>query len=394
MLGATLRMGIDAFAGRPLDAGALLATLDVDPADWAAYAATLALTSLSVGDRETARDLLQLHARNGFARVGDDGLLLTTLVLFGRATVGLDDRGTAAALYERLAPHAGLWAVDGIAGCCWGPVDMELVRLACSLDRFDDARAHLERAREIVGRAGELPLIEADLDQLARRCGQANATAARSGGSRRDDPLPASVFRREGQFWTLTYAGITTRLKDAKGLGDLARLLAAPGVEIHVLDLAGAPGARGEPVQQALASGDLGELLDARARAEYRRRLAELDDDLADAERCHDLARAERATLERDLIASELAAAVGLGGRPRRGGDPAERARKAVTGRIRLTIGRIGDDNPELARHLTNAVRTGTFCTYQPERPIEWATEPTPSAANAAAHPAGRSERI
>ena len=114
-------------------------------------------------------------------------------------------------------------------------------------------------------------------------------------------------------------------------------------------------------------AGDLGELLDARARAEYRRRLAELESELAEAESHADLARAERARDERDFIAAELSAALGVGGRPRRSGDPAERARKAVTGRIRLTIGRIDSEHAELARHLTNSVHTGTFCVYRPE---------------------------
>jgi hypothetical protein len=116
-------------------------------------------------------------------------------------------------------------------------------------------------------------------------------------------------------------------------------------------------------------------LLDARARAEYRRRLAELEDDLADAERCADLGRAERAAAERDFLAAELAAALGLDGRPRRAGDAAERARKAVTARIRLTIGRIGAEHPELGRHLENSLRTGTFCAYRPEGKVVWSVE-------------------
>ena len=159
-------------------------------------------------------------------------------------------------------------------------------------------------------------------------------------------------------------------MKDAKGLHDLARLISMPGHEIHVLDLAGS---RAEPTRPVLGrAGDLGDMLDAQARAEYRRRLAELEDELADAEQCADLGRAERARAERDFIAAELAAALGLGGRPRRTGDPAERARKAVAGRIRLTIGRIDQEAPDLARHLANSVRTGTFCVYRPESPIDW----------------------
>ena len=42
----------------------------------------------------------------------------------------------------------------------------------------------------------------------------------------------------EGEYWTITApAGTTFRLKDTLGLQYLARLLAEPGREIHVLDL-------------------------------------------------------------------------------------------------------------------------------------------------------------
>ncbi len=182
-----------------------------------------------------------------------------------------------------------------------------------------------------------------------------------------------NVFRLDGQFWTLAYRGRTVRLKDAKGLGDLARLLGQPQREVHVIDLAGSEQAAGRsgdrlPVRVA----DLGEILDARARAEYRRRLAELEDELDDAELCADLGRAERARVERDFLSAELASALGLGGRPRRAGDPVERARKAVTGRIRMTIGRIEREHPALARHLANAVHTGTYCVYEPETTTIW----------------------
>jgi hypothetical protein len=180
------------------------------------------------------------------------------------------------------------------------------------------------------------------------------------------------VFRREGQFWTLTFGGATVRMKHAKGLDDLARLLREPGRAHHVLDLAGAGSRRAGTPPTVIASGDLGELLDAQARGEYRRRLAELDDELADAEACADLARAEKARAEHDFLAAELSAALGLSGRPRRAGDPVERARKAVSGRIRLSIGRIEHEHPALGHHLRHAVATGTYCVYDPEVPTVW----------------------
>jgi len=68
----------------------------------------------------------------------------------------------------------------------------------------------------------------------------------------------------------------------------------------------------------------------------------------------------------------ELSAAYGLGGRTRKGADVGDRARKAVTSRIRESIDRIGKEHPALARHFENAIHTGTFCRYQPDRRLRW----------------------
>ncbi len=364
MLAITLLLGIQVADRRRPDHDAMEGLFDVDPADWASYASGLAMASWHAGNTARARELLKLHADNRFARLGDDGEHLTTILLFGRVAVGLGELGAASDLYDLFLPHRGLWVVDGIAACCWGPVDLELARIALALARVADARGHLERARLMVQRA-QAPLLLRDLIALEQRCAQLEAAPT---GADEDHVGPAtSVFRREGQFWTLSYRGRTIRMKDAKGLHDLARLLAQPDQEVHVLDLIAAPGR-----VPAGRGGDLGELLDARARAEYRRRLAELESELAEAESHADLTRAERARDERAFIAGELSAALGVGGRPRRSGDPVERARKAVTGRIRLTIGRIDGEHAELARHLANSVQTGTYCVYRPEGAVGW----------------------
>jgi hypothetical protein len=54
--------------------------------------------------------------------------------------------------------------------------------------------------------------------------------------------------------------------------------------------------------------------------------------------------------------------------------EAAERARKAVTNRIRQTLLRIADVHHALGLHLRNAVHTGTQCAYTPERPTRWST--------------------
>ena len=178
-----------------------------------------------------------------------------------------------------------------------------------------------------------------------------------------------AVFRQEGQFWTLQYAGRVARLRDARGLQHLARLLAQPGTPVHVLALVGDSGARGtstrgdDPILQV--SGDDGDAaLDTQARSSYRQRLHDLDDELAEARTDADEGRVWQLSAERDFLLAELSRAVGLGGRDRRIASPAERARVAVRKAIRSAIDTIAEHHPELANHLRTTVRTGTFCCY------------------------------
>ena len=79
---------------------------------------------------------------------------------------------------------------------------------------------------------------------------------------------------------------------------------------------------------------------------------------------------------EIDFLASELGAAVGLGGRDRRAASDAERARVNVTRAIRATMERIAAHSASLSRHLAATVRTGTFCSYQPDPrvPVTWSS--------------------
>jgi hypothetical protein len=183
------------------------------------------------------------------------------------------------------------------------------------------------------------------------------------------------VFRREGELWRLSYAGVDAHLPDLKGLHDIARLLGAPGDEIHCLELAGgAAGATPRPARDdSLAlQGHAGELLDEQGRGEFKRRIADLREQIELADAAGDVIRAERAREELDGVAEALASAFGLGGRARRAGDPAERARSAVTWRIRSAVSKVEAAHPELGAHLRASVRTGTFCSYRPERPLRW----------------------
>jgi hypothetical protein len=219
----------------------------------------------------------------------------------------------------------------------------------------DDA---LQSAVEL--RQPTMPFRAAPLPAGAVDCGAARGATA--------------VFRKEADYWTLRYDRRELRLRDLKGLRYLARLLTDPGHPIHVADLVAGSGVGFlEPGARTRAVADhAGERLDPKARAEYRRRLADLREQVGAAEADHDLGRLERLRAEMDFIARELCSAYGLGGRARRTADQCERMRKGVTNRIREAIARIRKEDETLALHLTNSLRLGVICVYQPERPVRW----------------------
>lgn len=113
-------------------------------------------------------------------------------------------------------------------------------------------------------------------------------------------------------------------------------------------------------------------VLDEEAKIRYRRRLERLDEEIDRAAELGDDRRAEEFGRERAALLDELRTAAGLGGRTRRLGDEAERARKTVTARIRDTLRKLDALHPELAAHLRESVTTGSSCSYRPGRPVDW----------------------
>ncbi len=172
---------------------------------------------------------------------------------------------------------------------------------------------------------------------------------------------PSTVTRRGDTFeFEFRRSAVTVRL--SKGLADIVQLIGADGREVHCLDLAGA----------AVDESSTGDLIDAEARRRYEDRIRALQADVDDAERNNDYARAYRHQVELDELIDHLAAAIGQGGRNRRAADTTERARSAVTHRIKATIRTIDKLHPTLGRHLASSVKTGTYCSYRPEQPVVW----------------------
>ncbi|MDG4821342.1 AAA family ATPase [Asanoa sp. WMMD1127] len=208
----------------------------------------------------------------------------------------------------------------------------------------------------------------AQVDRRAEDGADAHRIGGRSGG----DSVVADAareFRREGDVWRLAYAGRIVHMPDAKGLRDLHELLSHPGEEIAAVVLLD-PAAGPDLVAARRLGGD--PVLDDEAKARYKRRLEQLDEaiDLA-AQRGHDTKLAALDS-ERKALIDELRAAAGLGGRTRRLGDEAERARKTVTARIRDTLRKIDERHPDLATHFRESVSTGATCRYAPAAPTAW----------------------
>ena len=195
---------------------------------------------------------------------------------------------------------------------------------------------------------------------------------------------PPMAFMREGEFWTVTFEGTTSRMKDSKGMRYLRELLRSPGREVHSLELVAAIegrsaiGSRGRATDELTSSGlgDAGTVLDERAKSEYKRRLEELQEEVEEAEGFNDPERARRAQEEMDALLEQLGSAMGLGGRDRKAASQAERARLSVTKAIRSAIARVEEADPKLGGHLRSTLRTGIYCSYTPDprTPVNWTT--------------------
>lgn len=245
---------------------------------------------------------------------------------------------------------------------------------------YEDAVALYERALQCV-RLASTTAAPAGHDRLRERLARARAAVASTEPAPRPVRTPTSapsstvasspnVFRRQGEFWMISYEGHSVSLRDLRGLSLIAYLLRHPDRDCPAVEMAAA----GAAVAEATGSGELssvsfdgGEILDAQARRTYQQRLVDLRPQLSEAESLNDRGRVEVLQREIDFLTQELARAVGLGGRPRRAGSSTERARINVTRAVGVALAKIESHHPALAAHLSRTIRTGTFCSYRPD---------------------------
>jgi tetratricopeptide (TPR) repeat protein len=368
------------------------------------HRAALACALIDLGRDDEARSVFEGFAKDDFAAFYHDSMWILGMCLASEACTLLEDTEAAAELYRQLAPYRGRHAVGHAEGSV-GAVDRYLGLLAATLGMLGDAEAHLVAAIKVNDELGARPWTahcRHDLATVLRRrdlpgdVPRARALdheafiAARAIGmlalERRigvdgerptttsaAPPLATATFRHEGDYWAIEFDGLGFRLRDAKGLRHLSRMLGAPGRELHALELTRLESpTRGVPMvaeqgRVGGGQGDGGPLIDDEARAAYRTRLRELKEEITEAESWNDPERLARLQDESDALTHELAAAFGLGGRPRSSGSAAERSRVSVTRAIRASLERITEHNAPLGAHLEATVRTGTFCSYNPD---------------------------
>ena len=372
---------------------------------------------------DATRAELERAMRTPAASLPTSYLRITAGAYLAEACAYVGDAERAAPLYEQLRPYAERTVMVGFGIVCRGSLQRHLGLLAETCGRRQQAAGHFAAALAADDRLGARPaaartrlahaqmllagaadgveraqaaaLLQAAhataaelgmqsllprIAALAERAGAPRAAAAAPveprGASAEPSSALAGSFRSEGDVWAIGLGGQIARLRDLRGLTYIAHLLRRPGEEVHVFDLLDL--ADGTAADRATApardGGDAGEMIDASARAAYRSRLRDLREELAEAEADNDLGRIERCREELDLLADHLSAATGLGGRDRRAASQANRARVAVAKAIRVALSRIETQTPDLASHLDLAIKTGTFCSYNPDplRPMRW----------------------
>lgn len=354
-------------------------------------------------------------AKDDFAPLGNEVAARSLNATFlTSACVLLRDARRAAILYAMLLPYAGRNVVTPFSFVCFGSASHPLGLLAATMGQWTDAARHFDEALDLYRRMGaplfatrtrceyaamllahcpeerpraiemlemalaaarELGLPALEQRAVSLRAGidgshPPMATAGVTGNSSIAVPSQgekdAVVFKKAADYWVLEYRGVTAQLRHRKGLEYLAYLLRHPNRDCHVFELLdGMPASASAEADAARPRADLGQRTDRRARHAYRERLHDLRAELEEAERDHDLGRAERLRSEFERLADQLRAAFGRYGNVNQTPPELERARSAVGKRIRAEIAAIAKVHPTLGRHLRATITTGYFCIYR-----------------------------
>ena len=308
------------------------------------------------GDLEAARRHLVAVAELGGWHADRSYLWSVFISQIAEAAALLGDQQLCQQVLDDLRPFTNFCGVNGAVVAFAGSLAHPAGMVAAAAGHSAEAAELFQQAADVHHR------LDAPLWESASRGALATLTSVEP------EHLGVDVarLRRRENGWAILYRSQTVAVPDSKGWHDLAQLLQHPGVDIHALELMGSP----------LRQGPAGATADATAIGSYRARLHQLEEDRQGAETNHDLGRLARVEVESQMLLAELGRITGLGGAARPGSSgSSERARKAVSARIRDAIQRLTPILPDIAAHLDRNIVTGNWCRYRPEPTLTWHVE-------------------
>ncbi len=208
----------------------------------------------------------------------------------------------------------------------------------------------------------------------------------------RPEAINVGVIKRDGDHWWFTFEGKQTPPLDHRlGMEYLAWLLTHPGEEIAAVDLekAARPAPRGVakslgelvedkrtadgewgPLREIRSESDVGEVYDRGGIEAVRGERSRLAGYLEAAE---DPAKKAEIQEQIDALDKWRDANTDKYGRPRKVGDPAEKARKRVGKNITTALNQIKTHHEALWRHIDNSLTTtATILVYRASPGISW----------------------
>jgi DNA-binding NarL/FixJ family response regulator len=119
----------------------------------------LVVLHCELGDREAARAEFERLAASDFGGIQRDAIWVASIAYVAEVCAWLDDAPRAAVLYELLLPYAERNIVFGAHSASFGAGARFLGQLAATLQRFDAAVGHFERALALDASSGGAPWL-------------------------------------------------------------------------------------------------------------------------------------------------------------------------------------------------------------------------------------------
>mgnify|MGYP001606093602 FL=1 len=163
-------------------------------------------------------------------------------------------------------------------------------------------------------------------------------------------------------MWQLTFHTDLAKDKDSIHNHDIAKLKSNQKNQINSMEL------MGSILQENVDA----ETIDGKAKNSYQKKIKSLLADIEDAQELNNSELVFKLEDDYESLVDHLTKSLGLAGKPRKIGSSVEKARSAVTWRVRSAIKKIEAVHPQLGKHLSNSISTGTFCSYKPELTVNW----------------------